>query len=200
MGFVIAGSMVLYLLLSIGVVVWAIRFAKKSGKSVWRWGGGSLLVMYLIPFWDWLPTVAAHQYYCAKDSGFWVYETLDQWKAKNPGVMQTLVANKVSIKRIGNDEDHVDTQILNQRFNLITEKHRLAALLPLYGWRSEIVDSKDGTVIARYVNFAAGKGYDHFKVWMNISYCEDGSSNRSALYSFADALIKMTDLKNRNSQ
>jgi hypothetical protein len=36
--------------------------------------------MYLIPFWDWLPTVAAHRYYCWKDSGFAVSKTLDQWR------------------------------------------------------------------------------------------------------------------------
>ncbi len=87
MGFVVLMVMGVYLLISLGVVMWAIRHAKKNGKSAKRWGWGAALVMYLIPFWDWIPTVAVHQYYCAKDSGFWVYKTLDQWKAENPGVM-----------------------------------------------------------------------------------------------------------------
>ncbi|MGC2047702.1 MAG: hypothetical protein WA635_03735 [Gallionella sp.] len=78
MGFVVFVAMGLYLLISLGVVAWAASYAKKHGKSVKRWGWGAALVMYLIPFWDWIPTVAVHQYYCAKDSGFWVYKTLDQ--------------------------------------------------------------------------------------------------------------------------
>ena len=94
MGLAIFAAIGFYLLISIGVVAWAIRHAKKNGKSKKRWGWSAALVMYLIPFWDWLPTVAVHQYYCAKESGFWVYKTMDQWKAENPGVAETLVANK----------------------------------------------------------------------------------------------------------
>lgn len=91
MGFVILVAMGAYLLLSLGVVVGAISYAKKNGKSIKKWGWGAALVMYMIPFWDWIPTVVTHQFYCAKDSGFWVYKTPEQWKAENPGVMETLV-------------------------------------------------------------------------------------------------------------
>lgn len=100
MGLVIIGVMGLYLLISLGVVAWAISHAKKSGKSAKKWGWGAALVMYMIPFWDWIPTVAVHQFYCAKDSGFWVYKTLDQWKAENPGVMEGLVRNPPEQYRI----------------------------------------------------------------------------------------------------
>ena len=92
MGFVIVVVGAAYLLISIGVVVGTVSYARKHGRSVKRWGWGAALVMWLIPFWDWLPTVAAHQYYCATESGFWVYKTLDQWKKENPGVAETLVA------------------------------------------------------------------------------------------------------------
>jgi len=85
----------IYLLISFLVVRWSIGYARKNGKSVKKWGWGAALVMYLIPFWDWIPTVATHQFYCAKDAGFWVYKTLDQWKAENPGVMEGLVANEL---------------------------------------------------------------------------------------------------------
>ena len=94
MGLVILGVLTLYFLLSVVVVIGAINHAKMNGKSVKRWGWGTAIVMYLIPFWDWIPTVAVHHYYCAKESGFWVYKTLDQWKVENPGVAETLVANK----------------------------------------------------------------------------------------------------------
>src|SRR5512139_2322074 len=97
MGLVIFAAMGVYLLISLGVVMWAISHAKKSGRSVKRWGWGAVLVMYMIPLWDWVPTVAVHQFYCAKDAGFWVYKTPDQWRVENPGVLETLVANKVPV-------------------------------------------------------------------------------------------------------
>ncbi len=79
-----------YLLISIGVVRRAIRYAQENGRSAKRWGWGAAFLMYSLVFWDWLPTVAVHQYYCATESGFWVYKTLDQWKVENPGVMERL--------------------------------------------------------------------------------------------------------------
>lgn len=84
-GLLVFGALGLYLLISIGVVLWAIRHAHKSGKSGKLWGWGAAFVMYNLMFWDWIPTVVAHKYLCATQSGFWVYKTLDQWKEENPG-------------------------------------------------------------------------------------------------------------------
>ena len=95
MGVGILGALALYLLISIAVVFGTGRHAKKRGKSALRWGAGAALIMYLIPFWDWLPTVAAHQYYCRTEAGFWVYKSVEQWNLENPGVMETLVAKRV---------------------------------------------------------------------------------------------------------
>jgi hypothetical protein len=58
MGLVVFAAMALYLFISIGVVALAVRYARKHGKSAKRWGWGAVLVMYLVPFWDWLPTVS----------------------------------------------------------------------------------------------------------------------------------------------
>ena len=88
MGLVILGMAALYMLISIGVVMSATTYAHTHGKSVKRWGWSAVLVMYLIPFWDWLPTIATHRYSCTTQSGFWIYKTLDQWKKENPGVME----------------------------------------------------------------------------------------------------------------
>ena len=117
MGFVIFMVMGVYLLISMGVVMWAISHAKKHGKSAIRWGASAALVMFLIPCWDWIPTVVAHKYYCEKEAGFWVYKTLDQWKAENPGGMETLVANKGEpSSRQGDMVNYTDTYLVNQRF------------------------------------------------------------------------------------
>ena len=110
MGFVIIIALALYLLISMGVVAWAISYAKKSGKSTLRWGCGAALAMYLLVFWDWVPTVVAHKYYCSTQAGFWVYKTPEQWKQENPGVMETLISNKGQVsKSIGDNNNFIDT-------------------------------------------------------------------------------------------
>jgi len=46
--------------------------------------------MYNLVFWDLIPTLAMHKYYCANEAGFWVYKTPEQWVKENPGVAKTL--------------------------------------------------------------------------------------------------------------
>lgn len=171
-GIVVIPAVLLYLLLSVVVVLLAVRYARKSGRSAKRWGWGAALVMYLIPFWDWLPTVATHQYYCAKDAGFWVYKTVDQWKAENPGVMETLVYKK--------DMPHIQTPygratVLNQRFLHI---YKQEGPFPINRWRieTEIRDVKNGEVIAREVDFSTSQerrqaGWSGWKFWLDSERC-----------------------------
>lgn len=177
MGFVIVIALGLYVLISIGVVTWASNHAKKQGKSAKRWGWGAALGMYLLVFWDWIPTVAVHQYYCAMESGFWVYKTSEQWKKENLGVMETLVDDKNgSFTRVGDEENHTDKKVLNQRFFWRNEKHRIILFLPVYRWKFEMVDSQDGNILGRRVDFSTGKGLDYLKFWMNNESCSSSYS------------------------
>lgn len=190
MGFVIVVVGAVYLLISIGVVAWAVSHAKKTGKSAKRWGWSAALVMWLIPFWDWLPTVAVHQYYCATESGFWVYKTIDQWKVENPRGWEELDEDKnAPMRRVGNDENHTDIQVLNQRFHWTTEKRRFVSLLPVYRWKDEIADSNTSQVVARYIDLSSGKGRDYLKFWMNVESCPGGEKNKNALYHFVELIV-----------
>ena len=185
MGLVILGALALYLLILIAVVIGAIKHAKKTGKSVKRWGWGAVLVMYLIPFWDWIPTVAAHQFYCAKDSGFWVYKTLDQWKAENPGVAETLVANKTAVP-IQN------AYVLNQRFNWAIYEKRYFPLNHMMREEQQVVDSKTGEVLARYVNYSVSHerrqaGWTGWKFWLDSRHCAGGALNGGRLSTFMES-------------
>lgn len=172
MGFVIMVVMGVYLALSVFAVTWAISHAKKNGLSVKKWGWGAALVMYMIPFWDWLPTVAVHQYYCANDSGFWVYKTLDQWKAENPGVMEGLIYNKAM--PYVQTPSGIETT-LNQRFIHV---HSYEGPLLFNRWRitTEIRDSKNGDVIAREIGFSTSQerrqaGWSGWKFWLDNERC-----------------------------
>lgn len=185
MSLVIFAAIGLYFLISIGVVAWAIRHARKSGKSVKRWGWGAALVMYLIPFWDWIPTVAVHQYYCAKDSGFWVYKTVEQWKAENPGMAETLVANKTAVS-IQN------AYVLNQRFNWVIKRVPYFPLNHMLREEQQVVDSKTDEVLARYVDYSASHeprqaGWAGWKFWLDSPHCDGGEMNGGRLSTYMES-------------
>ncbi len=182
-----------YLLVSIAVVRGAIGYARKNGKSASRWGWGAAFVMYSLVFWDWIPTVAVHQYYCAKDSGFWVYKTLDQWKAENPGVMETLTTQQIwPHQHIGDINNYVSTSIVNQRFNFVNKKN---GPLLLNVWRHEqiIIDSKTNQEIAQFVDFSTGNGNvggePELKFWMHSDNCLGGRDKAISLVKFSKQFI-----------
>ena len=182
MGFVIVIALALYLLISMGVIAWAIRHAKKSGKSTLRWGWGAALAMYLLVFWDWIPTVVAHKYYCDTQAGFWVYKTPEQWKQENPGVMETLISNKGQVsKSVGDNNNFIDTNYMNQRFIYVNKHHG-----PLWfnRWRheQEIIDGKTNDTIAREVNFSTSQerrqaGWSGWKFWLDSGFAGNRNCN-----------------------
>lgn len=192
MGLVIVGALALYLLIAIAVVIGAVKYAKQNGKSAKRWGWSAALVMYLIPFWDWIPTVAVQQYYCSKEAGFWVYKTLDQWKKENPGVMETLVENKsVVLNRQGDMTNYTDTYSSNQRINWIVKRQHYQ-LFNRWRHEQEVVDVKSNEILARYIDFStaqvrAGGGWYGWKFWLHNEQCSGGGRNQSLLWQFRNA-------------
>jgi len=161
------------------VIPVAVRYAAKHGRSKWRWGIGAFLLVYLPVFWDWIPTVATHQYYCAKESGFWVYKTLDQWNAENPGVMETLVYNKGEpSSRQGDMQNYVDTYFVNQRINWVV-KHNGKFLFNRWRYERELLDNKNSQVLARYIDFSTSQeqrqaGWSGWKFWLDSEHCIGG--------------------------
>lgn len=178
----------LYLLISIGVVKWAISYARRNGKSAKRWGWGAAFVMYSLVLWDWIPTVAAHQYYCATEAGFWVYKTPEQWKKENPGVMEGLVDNSPNEYPNWPSENWNDKKItsINQRFGLLYKDHLSTPeegelFLNVWRWETEMVDKKTGDVLVRRINFSSGNdgyigGMHSMRFWLVSEGCIDGEN------------------------
>ena len=176
MGLVIILALGLYFLIAIGVVAGAVSYAKKNGKSAKRWGAGAALVMFLIPFWDWLPTVAAHKYYCETQAGFWVYKTPEQWKKENPGIAETLVSNRGQVRDyLENGDSYTRTSHMNQRFIYVGKRSKQ---LLFNRWRheQEIIDSKTNEIIARELDFSTSQqplqaGWSGWKFWLYKERC-----------------------------
>jgi hypothetical protein len=172
MGLVIILALGLYIAIAMGVIAWAVSYAKKNGKSAARWGWGAALGMYLLVFWDWIPTVVAHKYYCATEAGFWVYKTPEQWKKENPGVMEGLVYEE--------SMPHIQTPYgkatsLNQRF-IHLYKYDGPFLFNRWRIETEIRDIKNGNVIAREVGFSTSQirrqaGWSGWKFWLDNQSC-----------------------------
>jgi hypothetical protein len=176
-GLIVFGLLAIYFV----VLIWATRQGWRWGieKKGWtgrkRYLGAAIgfLIVYLPVFWDWIPTVAVHQFYCAKDSGFWVYKTLDQWKAENPGVMEGLVYNKAM--PYVQTPNGIETT-LNQRF-IHVRKYEGPFLFNRWRLETEIRDSKNGEVIAREIGFSTSQerrqaGWSGWKFWLSSGRCD----------------------------
>ena len=90
---VLAWPLVLLVAILLGFVIailFGVAYAKRHGKRAWLWAMLAFLVVFLPIFWDWIPTVVAHKYYCATEAGFWIYKTPEQWKKDNPQAMENI--------------------------------------------------------------------------------------------------------------
>lgn len=193
-GLLVFGALGLYLLISIAVVLWAIRHAHKRGKSAKLWGLVAAFIMYNLLFWDWIPTVVAHKYYCATQSGFWVYKSVDQWKAENPGVMETLVSynknpggynvnwpSKYELRKDGHEK--LIKELINARFNVVVSWQDISKVLPIVRTENTLIDVKKNEVLARYICFGSGNTVknpvsDPLKFWLNSPRCQGGKEKQ----------------------
>jgi len=198
----IAGVYVL--LLALGTYV-GYRWGKqKSLTSARRWFGALIgfLVVFLPIFWDALPTLAAHRWYCQKEAGVHVYKTIDQWKKENSGSTETIVpaSGPARITRIG---DAVSYD-LNSRFRSETRSEPRSLGIRMRDER--IVDAKTGEVVARWLDFNTGirnvgargiRSFRDIKFWMDRDYCiqdrEASGLNRFA--AIAEQIKALGDTK-----
>jgi hypothetical protein len=127
--------------------------------------------MYSIVFWDFIPTVAVHQFYCAKDSGFWVYKTLEQWKVENPGVMEMLHQTLQPTQKTS----YGDVDMLDERFSIETHRRQPVPLLTTNIAERRFVDRKTGEILGKSIDVGSGVGNmatgGGLKFWLNQTPC-----------------------------
>jgi hypothetical protein len=114
MGLVFIFVFILYLIVSLIVIWFSVRAARKRKIKGWKFGVPAALFMYLLVFWDHIPTKLMREHYCQTEAGLYVYMTPEQWLKENPGVAQTLTWKKLS------DSERIKRGTvyhLNQRFD-----------------------------------------------------------------------------------
>ena len=194
----------LYLLISISAIYFSVRWARRSGKSPWLWGGLAAFLMYNLVFWDWIPTVVAHKYYCAKQAGLTVYKTLDEWRNENPGVEKILTKTEDKTFVLNENEYAYKSQkFLNQRLYYLSEMKKNYGILGVRLLSSEIVDTRNNEVLVKRINFdtdiksfgLGDRGLRDYKIWMDYDSC---LSNQEWVKDFDQYLSGIRDLGSNN--
>lgn len=186
LGLVVLIIFAAYLLAS-GIVVWlAARWAKKRNRRPWIWGGLAAFAMYNLVFWDLIPTLAMHKYYCATEAGFWIYKTPEQWAKENPGVLETLKPYPRS-KIYGDEKVEFDlnggtVRQYNDRFGLWSKRRGNLGGLLIDRGESGIVDVKTKEFLVYTVRFQSGpRGAGIvWKSWLNQSSCNHDEAVKNA--------------------
>lgn len=184
-----------YLAIAITVTVGVVYLARSAGvPRSSRWLAGALVatVFYLIPFWDWIPTVVAHRYYCGKDASFVVNKTIDQWKKENAEVLPSLRHDpRALFTQVGEYEQFP----LNER--LASQQKTTTVFLTVKREDGRVIDLKTAEVLARYSDFRAGYaplavgGEGAWKFWLKRDGCgEELHGPRASLVAYRIELTK----------
>lgn len=179
MGLVVLLFTLLYVVLLVAATVLGYRYGRKRGwtprKRRWAAAVG-FLIIFLPMFWDGLPTIWLHSYYCEKYGGFTVYKTPEQWKKENRGIAETLVRPK-TVQQVNTANGRYFQ--LNQRIRWEIQWEQMPLWLRQQNER--LVDINTGEVLAQYVDFSTGqasgrlegaKELRDIKAWMYRDSCE----------------------------
>jgi hypothetical protein len=176
MGLVILFFIALYVAVLVATTVLPYRFGLKQGwtrrKRRLAAAVGFLLI-FLPMFWDWIPTVWLHSYYCEKYGDLTINKTPEQWKLENPDVATTLVRQKPPLQVGAGDKYYFQ---LSQRFRW--EIEYTDKLLGIGQREDRVVDGKTGEVMARNIDFwtvhsvRSIQTFRDVKIWMNRNSCQ----------------------------
>lgn len=179
MGIVVFSAIALYLIILISGVFFAARAAKRNGRNPWVWGAVAGLAIYLPVFWDHIPTLLAHKYYCDTTAGFRIYKTVERWKVENPGAAESLTWRSIpAAGDLARLPDGSQQLRLNERFVLLKTYMR-TRFLSTTAVEESFVDVNSGEALAKRISIgsgygdplAGGKGWQTFKIWLNLQPC-----------------------------
>lgn len=164
-------------------IAWRRGMKRGSRKRAWAYATIAFLAVYLPVFWDHIPTVLAHRYYCAKDGGLTVYKDPKVWLAEHKDELESL--------RVKPGGESVN-QVLSdgwERSHLINKvaviDHRISRPIFLPGidlWReaTRLVDLQNNDILAINIGYGTYRGFaaGGIKVWLYRNGCDQGSSRR----------------------
>src|SRR5690606_32105074 len=88
----------------------------ESKKKSFSIATAFFLIMYLIPFWDLIPTLIMHKYYCNTQAGLWIYKTPEEWISENPDSLDLGELKERERVKIEGSSDSWKKYHVNDRF------------------------------------------------------------------------------------
>lgn len=167
-----------YFLLMFLCIRFARRWAGRQGRRPWLWGWLAALLIGLPVFWDWLPVVVMHKYYCATQGGFWIYKTPEQWFQENPEAKGKLWGDdyydwkdKHPPERIEGGQRHWISDYVISEWSNKSVSHAIGSR------EMRLIDARTGEILGRMVNFYRGSqgqfamgihSFTDAKFWLGI--------------------------------
>ena len=146
-----------YLAISIFATRYVMAWARENGRRAWLWGCIAGFAMYNLVFWDLIPTLIMHKYYCSTRAGFWPYKAFEEWDAENPGVAQTfstrIEPSDAEMKAIPLQKN-TRRHWYNVRF--YEDTHTSVKVGSVVMIEVQFIDVKTKETIARSINFVRG--------------------------------------------
>ena len=182
-GLAYLGFFTLYFLLTILAVYWGYRFAKRKYQKGWLGGVVAFLLMYHLVFWDFIPVLIMHKYYCSTQAGYWVYKTPEEWVEEHPEVWGQDWSDSIQWKR----ESLSDTyRYQRTRANISNDiyyeyEKDLYYSHAIISTQNKIYDSKSNEILAKMIDYETGspglyssgshiKGYSIWQ-WIYGGHC-----------------------------
>ncbi|HMN14928.1 MAG TPA: hypothetical protein PKD55_21630 [Bellilinea sp.] len=192
LGLVVIAFIAAYLAVSVLVVWLTVRWAETHNRRPWVWGGLAAFAMYNLVFWDWIPTVAMHKYYCETEAGFWVYKTPEQWAKENPGVLETLEPYpnpKWGAVKLNNSK----ADKFNERFGKWDTRQESLGGLSIQRKEISIVDLVTQETLLRRVDFLSGprQAGAVWKSWLIKDSCFSGEQRAKNYSAQHDIFVQL---------
>jgi hypothetical protein len=222
MGLMVLAALLVYMLVSVFVIKISTNWPKANNKRPWLWGGLAAFVMYNLVFWDLIPTLVMHKYYCGTQAGFWVYKTPDQWMKENTDLKAEDLRSEGEKMYLGSHtagwiwnfphkpfKNNHDRRVamINSRVYFDSEDiKKVSRVLPIHKFTSFIADAKNDERLAQQVTFGSGYGNPMttggilgFKSWLASDNCSGGNAKEDADKSGCSAFInQIVNLGNKS--
>lgn len=205
---------VVYLFFTIVVVSISSSVAGSCNRSPWLWGSISLILMYNLVFWDYIPTKIVHNHLCSTKSGLIVHQAPDQWYSQYvsefnnnpPSLNDNSLGRGTPVSVTDNNSRLIQGYSINNRIiDVIEIGIPVYHIIPIRKNVYYIYDKKTQSRLVELVNYTIGysgqgdtnAGISAWKIWMSGSCFKAGSDIRktSGYSEYYDKLIEIGDSK-----
>lgn len=189
----------IYLAVSTLVVWLAVRIARKLNRRGWLWGAMAAFAMYNLVFWDWIPTLLMHKYYCATEAGFWIYKTPEQWDKENPGVLETLKPWSNPYGKEKYEINSTKARQFNDRFGTLDVRKENIGGFAIQRAEHLVMDLPTQEILGREVDFLSGPRMAGavWKSWLVKDSCFVGKKKARIYFEEAEFVkqLKMMEIE-----